>query len=92
MRAPRGVPATCEVDALVKDKPQVGRPSLFNKKTCVIHARVSSIGESRREELRSEISDIVGWPLARISDGDVVEYSFRGKKASIEHWKHRGII
>lgn len=77
---------------MTEKKPAVGRPSLFNKKTRVFHGRVTKIGGERMEELRAEISDIVGWPLARISDGDVVEFSFRGKKPSIEYWKHRGIL
>ncbi len=75
-----------------KKKNLGGRPSIFTNKTESIHGRVSSVGRAHVDKIRAEVAAIVKWPIDRISYGDAIEYMARGRKASMDEWKKRGIL
>lgn len=70
-----------------------GRPSLFSPKTVAItHSRVTAECAKGMKITKRRMSELTGWPVTRISVGDVQEFLVRGEKGSVDYWKTQGVI
>lgn len=55
-------------------KTKMGRPTLFKKDGPDVHGRISKKAGIAFERLRKRLARREGWPVEKVSDGDVVEF------------------
>jgi hypothetical protein len=66
----------------------MSRPTIFGKKTVrLTAASVTSDGAKQFEAARKRLAKLVGWPVDRVSDGDVTEALARGWDATERYLK-----
>lgn len=68
---------------------RTGRPSIFPDKVRRYQGSVTDVGSGAFEAARRRLAGLVGWPVSRVSDGDVFEFLARGEAAVKKELKTR---
>jgi hypothetical protein len=62
-----------------KTTKKMGRPTLFPKDGPDVHGRISEAAGKKFELKRTQLAKLSGWPIEKLSDGDVIEFIIRGE-------------
>jgi hypothetical protein len=71
-------------------KPRMGRPSIFRElKPHRYQGNTTKTGSMRFEAARRRLAALAGWPVGKVSDGDVFEYLARGEADTVKYLKSK---
>lgn len=71
----------------------MGRPTIFKGKESRYRRQgiMTKEGSARFEVARATLAGMVGWPIDKVSDGDVFEFLARGPLATKAYLKQAGL-